>query len=345
MVLDDQSTGRLVLAEVIKSIDRKINIMMFADALEALDHARRAPPDLVLTDYRMPVIDGLETIRRLRRIYPYEQLPIVMTTVVDSREILYSAFEAGATDYLIRPLDPTECRVRCKNLLNLRRQYLLGREHARVLEAHAEDVKADLRIREMDILLRLAGAVDRLGAVTGEHLIRMAAYAGQIASHIGLSAEQVDTIVLAAPLHDIGEVGIRDSLLQRRGQLTPGEIAIMRDHVRIGAELLRDSTSGFVQTAMIIAQCHHEKFDGSGYPRGLQGKDIPLQARIVALADVYDALTSARPYRAAWRREKAVAYIVAQKGRHFDPELADVFVAQLKLAQAAEQAQSAGRGQ
>ncbi|MES2536608.1 MAG: HD domain-containing phosphohydrolase [Pseudomonadota bacterium] len=343
LVLDDQSTGRLVMAEVIKSIDHKINIMMFADALEAIDYVRREPPDLVLTDYRMPVIDGIETIRRLRCIYPYEQLPIVMTTVVDSREVLYRAFEAGATDYLVRPLDPTECRVRCKNLLSLRRQYLFNTSHADLVEERAEQVRTDLQLREMGILLRLAGAVDSPGAVSGKHLMRMGTYAGQIARGIGLSAEQVNTIELAAPLHDIGNAGIPDALLQKHGKLRAEEIAVMRDHVRIGPDLLRNSPSDFLQAATIIAQYHHEKFDGSGYPSGLQGHDIPLQARIVALADVFDALTSARPYRAPWESREAIAYIIGQKGLHFDPELVDVFVAQFGLTLSNQQVLSAGQ--
>jgi two-component system response regulator RpfG len=334
LVLDDQSTGRLVLAEVIKSIDKKINIMMFSDALEAIEYARTMPVDLVLTDYKMPVMDGIETIRQLRNMYPYEQLPIVMTTVVSNREVLYRAFEAGATDYLIRPVDPLECRVRCQNLLNLRQQYVINSKHARMLEERIDQVKRDLRLREMDTLLRLAAAADRRDASNGTHLKKMARYSALIARSIGLSDDQVEAIELAAPMHDIGKIGIPDAILQKSAALDPEEMAIMQTHARIGYEILRDSPSRFLQAAATIAQHHHERFDGSGYPAGLKGRDIPLKARIVALADVFDALTSERLYKPAWEWERAVEYIVDQKGKHFDPELVDVFVLHIAEAKA-----------
>jgi two-component system response regulator RpfG len=334
LVLDDQSTGRLVLAEVIKSIDKKINIMMFSDAIEAIEYARTMPVDLVLTDYKMPVMDGIETIRQLRNMYPYEQLPIVMTTVVSNREVLYRAFEAGATDYLIRPVDPLECRVRCQNLLNLRQQYIINSKHARMLEERIDQVKRDLRLREMDILGRLAGAADYSHALTGAQLKKMARYAALIARGIGLSEDQIEAIELGAPMHDIGEIGVPDGILQKQGKLTRDEIAIMQTHTRIGHEILKDSPSRFLQAAATIAQSHHERFDGAGYPAGLKGKEIPLKARIATVADVFDALTSERPYRPAWEWQQAIDYLIAQKGQQFDPELVDVFVNRIDEARA-----------
>lgn len=343
MVLDDQSTGRLVLAEVIKSIDKKINIMMFSDPLEAIEYARTMPVDLVLTDYKMPKLDGIETIRQLRSLYSYEQLPIVMTTVVSNREVLYNAFEAGATDYLIRPVDPTECRVRCQNLLNLRRQYLSNSKHARMLEEHAEQVKRDLYIREMNTLFRLADAADRRNALTGAHLKRMAKYAALIARGIGLSEDQVEAIELAAPMLDIGKIGIPDVVMQNNARLSQEEVVIMQTHAQIGYELLKDSPSRFLQAAATIAQNHHEKFDGTGYPSGLKGKDIPLKARIVALADAFDRLTSEQQHEAAWEWQKAVDYIIEQKGKHFDPELVDAFVVHLGEARVIQRMQVDGQ--
>ena len=334
MVLDDQSTGRLVLAEVIKSIDKKINIMMFSDATEAIEYARSAPLDLVLTDYKMPGMDGIETIRQLRRLYSYQELPIVMTTVVSNREVLYRAFEAGASDYLIRPVDPTECRVRCQNLLNLRQQYIASSKHARMLEERIEEVKRDLRLREMDTLFRLAGAADRRDAVTGSHLKRMAMYSALIARAICLDEDLVEAIELAAPMHDIGKIGIPDAILQKKGRLTPEETLIMNTHPQIGYEILKDSPSRFLQAAAVIAQSHHEKYDGTGYPSGLKGQDIPMEARIVALADVFDALTSERPYKPAWEWSAAVNHIIEQKNKHFDPELVDVFLVNIDKARA-----------
>jgi two-component system response regulator RpfG len=334
LVLDDQSTGRLVLAEVVKGLDKKINIMMFSDPLEAIEYARTMPVDLVLTDYKMPVLDGIETIRRLRTMYPYEQLPIVMTTVVSTRDVLYRAFEAGATDYLIRPVDPIECRVRCQNLLSQRQQYVINSKHARMLEDRIEQVKRDLRLREMDTLFRLAGAADRRDAVTGSHLKRMAKYSGLIARGMGLSEDEIEEIEMAAPMHDIGKIGIPDAIMQKKGRLTAEEVAIMQTHAQIGYEILKGSPSRFLQAAAVIAQNHHEKFDGTGYPFGLKNNNIPLMARIVALADVFDALTSERPYKEAWDWQKAVDYIIEQKGAHFDPDLVDVFLTHIDEARA-----------
>ena len=332
MVLDDQSTGRLVLAEVIKSIDKKINIMMFSDPLEAIEYVRTMPVDLVLTDYRMPVMDGIETIRQLRKFFPCEQLPIVVTTVVNDRQILYRAFEAGATDYLIRPVDPIECRVRCRNLLNMRQQYIANATHASRLQERIVQVTRELRLREMDTLFNLARIAERRDEVTGAHLKRMAKYAGLIAHGLGLPEDEIEEIELGAPMHDIGKVGIPDSVIQKKGPLSYEEALIMRTHTTVGYEILKESSSRFMQTSAIIAKHHHEKFDGTGYPSALKGEEIPLQARIVAIADVFDALTSARPYKAAWEWDKAVDYLIEQKGKHFDPALVEAFAS--KIAEA-----------
>jgi two-component system response regulator RpfG len=337
VVLDDQSTGRLILAEVIKGINKHINIVMFSNPLDAIEYVRTSPVDLVLTDYKMPLLDGIQTVKRLRSMYNYQELPIVMTTVVDDREIRYRAFEAGATDFLIRPIDPIECRARCQNLLNLRQQYVINSNHARVLQERVDQVTRELRLREVDTLYRLARAAESRDAVTGAHLKRMAKYSALIARHVGVPEEEVEAIELAAPMHDIGKICIPDAIMQKTGQLTSEEMAVMRTHAQIGHDILKDSSSRFLQAAASIALNHHEKFDGTGYPSGLKGKDIPLEARIVALADVFDALTSERPYKAAWEWGKALEFIIEQKGRHFDSELVDVFVKNEAEAHAIQQ--------
>jgi two-component system response regulator RpfG len=328
VVLDDQSTGRLILAEVIKGIDRGIHIAMFADPVAAIDYVRQHPVDLVLTDFKMPVLDGVETIRQLRALYTYEQLPIVMTTVVSDREVRHRAFEAGATDFLIRPVDPIECRARCQNLLNLRQQYLINSNHARALEQRVAEVTRELRLSEIETLVRLARAADLRDAVTGAHLKRMARYAGLIARGLGLPDDEVEAIELAAPMHDIGKLCLPDAVLQQHDERDTADTAILHTHPRSGHDILKGSPSRFLQIAASIALHHHEKFDGSGYPFGLAGSAIPLEARIATLADVFDALTSARPGRAAWDWGVALDFLVAQKGRHFDPALVDVLLRQ-----------------
>jgi two-component system response regulator RpfG len=214
---------------------------------------------------------------------------------------------------------------------------VINSRHAELLSQRIEEVSRDLRLREVDTLFRLARAAERRDAVTGSHLKRMAKYSGLIARGLGLPEDQVEAIELAAPMHDIGKIGIPDAIMQKSGRLNAEEALIMRQHAQIGHEILKDSPSRFLQAAAVIARNHHEKFDGSGYPAGLKGTDIPLKARIVALADVFDALTSERPYKEAWVWDKAVDFIVQQKGQHFDPELVDIFVARLDEARAIQQ--------
>lgn len=337
IVLDDQSTGRLILAEVIKGINRNINIVMLSNPMEAIEYVRARPVDLILTDYKMPVMDGIQTIKQLRSMYNYQELPIVMTTVVDDREVRHRAFEAGATDFLIRPIDPIECRARCQNLLNLRHQYVINSNNARVLQERVDEVTRELRLREVDTLYRLARAAESRDAVTGAHLKRMAKYSALIARHVGVPESEVEAIELAAPMHDIGKICIPDSIMQKAGQLTSEEIVVMKTHAQIGYDILKGSPSRFLQAAASIALNHHEKYDGTGYPRGLKGKEIPLEARIVALADVFDALTSERPYKPAWEWGKALEFIAGQKGKHFDPGLVDVFIRHQAEAHAIQQ--------
>lgn len=337
LVLDQQPAARLAVADIIKSIDINIAVRMFSRSGDALLHLRHEPADLVLVDYRMPVLNGLETIRQLRSMYSKEALPIMLTADLGDRAILPQAFEAGATDFITRPFDPVECLARCRNLLGFRRQYLAAQGRASLLQERVEQVSRDLRVREMDTLFRLAGAADCRDAVTGAHLKRMAKYSALIARGIGLDEHQIEEIELAAPMHDIGKIGIPDAIMQKRGQLNADEIVIMQTHTRIGYDILKDSPSRFLQAAAMIALHHHEKFDGSGYPSGLRGMDIPLQARVVALADVFDALTSTRPYKTAWEWGRAVDYIKAQKSTHFDPELVDVFVENIDAAREIQQ--------
>jgi two-component system, response regulator RpfG len=328
LIIDDQSTGRMILSEIVRSIDKKLDVVTFGDPLEAIEYAQNQPVDLVLTDYKMPTLDGIETIRRLRRIFRDEDIPIVCVTIVNDREIRYAALEAGATDFLTRPIDRFECRARCKNLITLRRHQLLNKSRTRLLEDKVDEAMKELRIREVDTLIRLAKAAEQRDRITGLHLVRMAKYSALLAKACGLSQGDQEAIELAAPMHDIGKIGTPDRILQFNGKLSREEMQVMQTHTTVGYELLKDSPSKYLKIAATIALSHHEKYDGSGYPHGLRGEQIPLEARIVALADVYDALTSIRPYKQAWPSEEAFALLVKERGRHFDPELVDMFVEQ-----------------
>jgi two-component system response regulator RpfG len=326
MIIDDQSTGRLVLSEIVRGLDASIEVITFAEPVEAIEYARKNGVDMVLTDYKMPNMDGIEAIRRLRRIFGYEDIPIICVTVVSDREVRYRALEAGATDFLIRPIDRLECGARCRNLLSLRRHEILKKNRTRILEQKIDEATRELRRREVDTLFRLARAAEQRDRITGMHLVRMAKYSALIARGLGLSAAEQEAIELAAPMHDIGKIGIPDRLLQNPGKLGGEDIPLMQTHARIGYDLLKDSSSGYLQMAAVIALGHHERFDGTGYPTGLKGEHIPLEARIVALADVYDALTSVRPYKQAWPVTQAFSFVESQKGRHFDARLVDILL-------------------
>jgi len=326
MIVDDQSTGRAILGEVVRSVDRNVEVELFDSPLAAVRWAASNVADLVLVDYLMPELDGVEFVKRLRALPNYGHVPVVMVTVHDDRKVCYSALDAGVTDFLTKPIDTRECLARCRNLLTLRRQQLALEDRGRLLEGMVHEATREVREREKETLFRLARAGEFRDANTGNHILRMARYSRLVAETIGMSFEEVETIELAAPLHDIGKIGVPDRILLKNSALTREETEEMRKHPTIGYEILKDSPSKFLRMGAIIALGHHEKFDGSGYPSGLVGDHIPLPARIVAVADVYDALTSNRPYKAAWLSVEALKYLTAHRGTHFDPEFVNAFL-------------------
>jgi len=327
LVVDDQSTSRAILEQVVRTLDERLTVEGFARPIDAVLWATRHVADLVLVDYMMPEMDGIDFARRLRALPGYEHVPIVMVTVQDDKKVRYAALDAGITDFLTKPVDARECQARCRNLLTLRRQHLALEDRRRLLEGMVEEATREIREREKETLLRLARAGEFRDEETGYHLIRMARYARLIANAIGLERDEAETIELAAPLHDIGKIGIPDGILLKPGRLDAEEWRTMQRHPLIGHEILKGSASKYVRMGALIALGHHEHYDGGGYPNGLVGDHIPLCARIVAVADVYDALTSRRPYKPAWSADEAFGYLRAQRGQHFDPRLVDAFVA------------------
>lgn len=327
LIIDDQSTSRHILEELVASLNVGATTDSFADPVVALAWSRANPPDLVLTDYKMPYMNGVEFTRRFRQLYP--ETPLVMITALEDRTIRYEALEAGATDFLTKPVDHIECRARCRNLLTLREQQILIKNRANWLEERVDKATHEIRTRELETLLRLAKAGEYRDEETGGHILRMANFSRLIAERLGLSKEECQVIEIAAPMHDIGKIGIPDVILLKPGKLDVEEFRSMQNHARIGYEILKDSPSQYLQMGAIIAYGHHEKFDGQGYPNALAGEAIPLPARIVAVADVFDALTSKRPYKRAWSVQDAVEYLQIQQGRHFDPACVQAFLAQL----------------
>jgi len=329
VVVDDQSTGRLILEKIIMKIAEDIRVIDFSDPLKALQWLKHNQADLIVTDYRMPGLNGVEFIKEVRKINTGEHIPIMMITVVSEKEVRYEALEAGATAFLTRPIDQIECRTSCRNLLQLHQQHVIIQDRANWLAQQVHDATEQILQREQETILHLARAGEYRDEDTGNHVIRMSKYSREIASELGLNEQECADLEHAALMHDIGKIGIPDAILLKEGKLTPEEWVIMQSHTTIGYEILSESQSKYMQMGAIIALNHHEKFDGGGYPNRLKGEEIPLIARIVSVADVFDALLSVRPYKKAWPVEDAIAYLKNGAGTHFDPQCVEAFCKRL----------------
>jgi two-component system response regulator RpfG len=320
VVVDDQATGRTILKSIISGISPKISCEVFADPHQALEYCKINVPDLLITDYKMPQMNGVELIRRVRSIEGGEDIPVVVVTVVHERKIRYEALEAGATDFLSRPFDHYECQARCRNLLLLHQHQKQVANRAWMLQGLVSKATEAATAREQETLMCLAKAGEYRDEGTGNHVYRMARYSLEIARGLDLNEQACDAIVQAAPLHDIGKIGIPDAILLKPARLTQEERTVMEAHTTIGFDILKGSSSSYLSMAARIALHHHEHYDGRGYPHGLESEEIPLEARIVSVADTLDALLTIRPYKKAWSREKALAYLKEHSGTHFDPD-------------------------
>jgi len=329
LIVDDESTGRTILAKIIQQAEADVVVESFDNALQALQWLDNNHPDLIITDYRMPEINGVELIKMIRAKPACQDIPIMMITVVSEKSVRYDALEAGATAFLTRPIDQIECRTSCRNLLKLHEQQSIIQDRADWLARQVEVATQQIVSREHETLLRLAKAGEYRDEVTGNHVVRMAKYSREIGEALGLSEKECDEIEYAAPMHDIGKIGIQDKILLKPGKFEKDEWTSMQRHTLIGHAILSNSQSRYIQTGSIIALNHHERFDGSGYPNGISGKDIPLVARIVAVADVYDALISRRPYKLAWSPANAQDYLHKHAGSQFDPICVEAFFERL----------------
>lgn len=317
ILLVDDSTQ---VIDVLGGILRPFYRVKFAlNGEDALALARRSPPSLILLDVMMPGMDGHEVCRRLKSDLRTRDVPVIFITASLNAADEHLGLELGAVDYLRKPLNPPLVLQRVRIHLELRGQNL-------AMESKVRERTRQLEETRMEIVRRLSMAGEYRDNETGMHILRMSHMVRLLALAAGVPTEHAELLYQAAPMHDIGKIGIPDCILLKPGKLDPEEWAVMKTHTVIGAEIIGHHDAPLLQMARAVALDHHEKWDGSGYPQGLAGESIPLEGRIVALADVYDALTSKRPYKEAWTQEDAFAYLLAESGRHFDPKLVPTFL-------------------
>lgn len=316
LIVDDNSDNLDVLKGVLRPF-YKVKAAINGDI--ALKIAAKSKPDIILLDIMMPTIDGYEVCRRLKADPVLSDVPVIFVTAKSEVEDEKIGFELGAVDYITKPISVPIVLARVKTHLALYDQQ-------RELSRQVAERTAELDRTRLEIIQRLGCAAEYKDNETGMHVIRMSWYSKFLAEQINATDEWVDLVYTAAPMHDIGKIAIPDRVLLKPGKLDKEEWHIMQKHVEYGVDILGDHPSTIMTMAREIALCHHEKFDGSGYPNGLKGEDIPLSARIVAIADVFDALTSERPYKQAWPVEKAVALLEEEAGAHFDPKLVPEFL-------------------
>ncbi|MDR2454999.1 MAG: response regulator [Deltaproteobacteria bacterium] len=338
MVVDDELLNLKLIAAILKP--QGYEVILCKDGEECLSKAQRDPPDLILLDIMMPGMDGFEVAKALKRFEKFALVPIVMVTALQDVNDRVRALEVGADDFLTKPVDRLELQARVRSLLKVKayndhmvnyRQELEREVQRRTLEIQETNkmlAKAHERLRgaSLETIFRLSRAAEFKDEDTGAHIISMSRISARLAAKMGLSNQTVESILYASPMHDIGKIGIPDRILLKNGPLTDDEWSIMRLHTVYGGKILENSDIGFLRLGEVIAKTHHEKFDGSGYPMGLAANKIPLAGRIVAVADVFDALMSRRPYKPAFSPDQAIDIIKEGRGRHFDPDVVDVFL-------------------
>lgn len=326
LIVDDE-VDNVELVQRILEADGYTRIESTSDAREVAGHTRDFDPDLILLDIMMPHMSGHDVLRRLQERDLYDpSRPVLVLTSDHSRQAQREAWAAGAKDFVTKPLSPSEVRMRVRNLIETRLLHLELREHNEILEDRVRERTAALEEARLQVLFRLARAAEYRDDETGQHTRRVGRSAARIAEALGMTASEVTSIRIAAPLHDVGKIGVPDSILLSTGRLTEEEFEIMKTHCVIGAELLSSEDVPLLDLAAEIALSHHERWDGAGYPNGLAAAGIPLSGRIVAVADAFDALTTARPYKQAWSFDEAMGEVTDLSGVAYDPEVVEAFV-------------------
>ncbi len=327
LVVDDDPQNRQVITIMLKAEGYKVTEA--ANGHAAMAEVARHAPDLILLDIMMPDMDGFEVASRIKQDPATQSIPIIMVTALEDAESRLKALNLGAEEFLTKPVNRAELWVRVRNLLRLKEYGDFLKHHNQLLEDQVAQRTHQLQESYIQTLKVLGVAAEYKDEETGHHILRIAEYSRHLAERLGMGTEFCDTIHHASPMHDIGKIGIPDAILLKEGPLNESEWPIMKTHCEIGARILRHGTSPYLDMAAEIALAHHERWDGTGYPKGLAGEAIPLSAHIMAICDVYDALRSRRPYKPPFEHEKALEIILTGDGRthpgHFDPAVLDAF--------------------
>jgi putative two-component system response regulator len=327
-IVDDEPSNLKLLDSMLHGQGYQ-NLVLVEDPRDVLGRYREMRPALILLDINMPHLNGYRVMEQLKALNDPLLPPIVILTAQHGKEHLLRALAAGARDFISKPFDRNELLMRVRNLLDAQLAHRLLHDQKTVLEDMVRARTEELRHTRLQVVQRLGMAAEYRDEETGNHILRMSHTCALLARAVGWSEAACDLILNASPMHDIGKIGIPDAVMLKPGKFEPHEWEIMRTHAAIGGKLLEGDDSALMRMAREIALTHHEKWDGSGYPAGLAGEAIPQSGRIAALADVFDALTSVRPYKKAWTIEAAVGYIEENSGKHFDPELVAVFPCEL----------------
>ena len=325
LLVDDEPVNLKLLSEILH-VNGYHNIRSTTDPREVGILCDVHDVDLIILDINMPYLNGFEVMEQLREDEKKAEIPIIILTALIDSEICNRALRDGARDFLTKPFNHIEALSRIRNALETHLLYKQVRSNNERLEEKVRERTDEIYKTRIKVIRRLCRAAEFRDNETGMHIMRMSHYSTLLAQSIGMNKKKCEVILNASPLHDIGKIGIPDRILLKPGKLSSDEWEIMKTHTHIGEKVLEGDSCEFLDMARTIALTHHEKWDGSGYPNGLAGENIPLMGRIVAVADVFDALTSERPYKKAWHVDDAFALLEKEKGKHFEPALVDCFL-------------------
>jgi len=322
LIVDDTELNINILMELLED---KYDLLAALDGEDALEIIAEEDIDLILLDIMMPGIDGFEVARRLKSDHKTSHIPIIFITAKTDDESIEEAYDIGGVDYITKPFRAREVLSRIQNHIVLSEQNHILEHKVQEKTKELQELNKELEDTQREVVFTMGAIGERRSKETGNHVKRVALYSELLAKKYGLDPKDVQMLKEASPMHDIGKVAIADAILNKPARFTPEEFEIMKEHAKLGYEMLNHSTRPLLQMAAIVAYEHHEKWDGTGYPRGLKGEEISIYGRITALADVFDALGSNRVYKPAWDDEKIFNLFKEERDKHFDPKLVDIF--------------------